>query len=486
MKKTLLAALIILLASSTTALIPDYNITPGTEFNYSLNNPEPVNITYSFNSNSNVDYTLLQTNEDIEIRNYSRYTQNIEDQGNPVNVTFNWDNQKPVTIPKEIQYKPYIILENDSVFTTLNKDLEESIIKQVDYTSQTYSGWQDFSQANDTEKTTWTGLASSGDSLISGTEDGIHTRNYTLKSTQLDISQYDINYTANLTIGGDNYTTYNVTIPASCTSQEPISLKVESISSRTTSVGSTYTKLNCFNHTSNSYYDLDSPDREQNEFYPKKYVSVTEYNDLKLHADLKLVKNLETFIQTQVQPEIKGIFVQDVEKEEYSTIQVNATHPVGYNEIERAVIYVTNPDEDTKKLIARKETGVNFGNKTGVQFESIYTDTFQEGDYKVKADVIGDYNNASATGEFNVDEKGDIISQGFNFQASTFSVAGMLSIPQTDAARQIFYSFIVVVVFTFLVMIISILSDGGYSENEYGESYQKDLPNPNYNRRNNR
>lgn len=252
--KLLAAATLFLVLASPTAA-KEYNgtidVEPVGPIQYSLNNDNSVNITVELNTTESIDTAYLQTDEGLETRNYTKYTANISSNSNGTDILYQWDNQYPVTSERLVDYRPYIVTDNGTVYTTPNDD--------------------------------------------------------------------------NLTLYYDNGTKY--------------------------------------------------------------------------------FKQVNTSINVVLTPTIRKTLFRDVKQGEYSLMEAQVTHPVGYAKIKRVEFHVTNPEGHTDIYIARREDKITVNGDTGNKFESYYTETGQVGRYNVDIKVVAEQHTLTAEGSFDVTEK---------------------------------------------------------------------------------
>lgn len=138
MGRKLIAVLFVLaLTGSAAADQADFNktynetidMTPKDQAIYDLNEPEEIEILVETNRTAEVQEAVLQTDEGLETMNYTRYTVNVDENANGTDIKYIWDNQHPVTIPKTVDYQPYIEFEDETL--TINESEYNSTIKVV-------------------------------------------------------------------------------------------------------------------------------------------------------------------------------------------------------------------------------------------------------------------------------------------------------------------------------------------------------------------
>lgn len=128
-----------------------------------------------------------------------------------------------------------------------------------------------------------------------------------------------------------------------------------------------------------------------------------------------------TTIQIVSSPTIHGFKAEDVEQGDYSTIQLNVTHPVARGKLERVEFDITNPN-GTDTYVARNVDDITKDGDEGVIYEAIYTRTDHIGDYDVEARIETDDTTVTGTTDFEVEERE---ADAPETELATMSVAGL-------------------------------------------------------------
>jgi hypothetical protein len=457
--------LILILATITligTVSASEYNktidITPSGPFTYDLNEKEPVNFTVKMNTTDNIETAYLQTNEGLETRNYTRYTYDIETNNNGTDITYRWDNQFPVTSQKKIDFQPYIITSTDRTYSLPVKGVkiylekrEATLLSQEN--SSEYNNWTNWENVIDGDYSTY-GEPSSGDGLNVGDSDTVYNSTGYFNYSTIN-SSLNPDYIWKVKDQAGNHT---LTLPDSCT-HYPIQTRVESYEGSLNTKPS-HVSWECLNQSSQEWIQIfNNTDSDVNQRY--------RVYEEQMYID-NVTREMNNTIQTIIKPEIHSFVAEDIEKGENSLLQVKATHPVGYAEINRVQFKINRPDSKTDNYIARREKRITIDGNEGNIFQAYYTETDETGYYEVTAQLVTDERVIEKTIDFTVEEKTaperpDVSLQPFSIGGTSWVAAGS-QISKVNVVYQLFIGLQLLIIATTFAIV---LGGSGFEEAEY-------------------
>lgn len=444
-KIKILAALILLLTASVAAQEADddkrYNssidLHPSQQIDYAIGKTGAVNITVEINTTASIDNAYLQTDEALGLDNYTRYTDQIEVNNNGTDIHFVWDNQEPVVKEQVVDYRPFIVAGGKVYSTPKDDNLTIYPDKNFSVSGNRSSGdWIDFVNVTDENSSTYAQVNHTN--TTSGSAIGYF--NYSKPIHDVDHLQWKVK---------DSNGTHYLSLEQGCIG-DPVRLKtVSSFSGSSENV-----TWSCLNQSSGNWTKLLETTSGDNVYFEQ------------LQGLLRF-KELNTTIDVLIEPEIESISAEDVKRGGYSSIRVNATHPVGRGEIDRVEFLITTPNETTDTYIPRKTEDIRVEGDPGNTWETIYTETSISGEYRVEAVVYSDEKVMISTTSFTVSNQ--TVDTQEPVRMRVFSIGGTITsfTTQIRSSQTLFNIWIGLILLNFLTTGAILAGGGGYEETEY-------------------